>query len=116
MVKRVRQGGLRALEWAVGSFMPDQHLVRVLNQRLIPQAVNFGGGPEFSALGYGSYRTNTAFMDKVAETYGPVQRSINRKLKQALDPNGILAPGKSGIRLGKRKSVFHVDKLSKKRN
>jgi 4-cresol dehydrogenase (hydroxylating) len=54
---------------------------------------------EFSAEGYGSYRTNTAFMDKVAGTYDPIQRSINRTLKLALDPNGILAPGKSGIRL-----------------
>ncbi|MEO8324814.1 MAG: FAD-binding oxidoreductase [Nitrospirota bacterium] len=54
---------------------------------------------EFSSLGYGSYRTNTAFMDKVADTFGPVQRSVNRTLKKALDPNGILAPGKSGIRL-----------------
>jgi 4-cresol dehydrogenase (hydroxylating) len=54
---------------------------------------------EFSAEGYGSYRTNTAFMDKVAGTYDPIQRSVNRTLKQALDPNGILAPGKSGIRL-----------------
>jgi 4-cresol dehydrogenase (hydroxylating) len=54
---------------------------------------------EFSAQGYGTYRTNTAFMDKVANTYDPVQRSINRTLKAALDPNGILAPGKSGIRL-----------------
>ncbi len=53
----------------------------------------------FSAEGYGSYRTNTAFMNKVAETYDPIQRSVNRTLKQALDPNGILAPGKSGIRL-----------------
>lgn len=54
---------------------------------------------EFSSRGYGSYRTNTAFMDKVADTFGPVQRSVNRTLKKALDPNGILAPGKSGIRL-----------------
>jgi 4-cresol dehydrogenase (hydroxylating) len=54
---------------------------------------------EFSAQGYGSYRTNTAFMDKVAGTYDSIQRSVNRTLKQALDPNGILAPGKSGIRL-----------------
>lgn len=54
----------------------------------------------FAAEGYGSYRVNTAFMDKVAEMYGPVQRKVNRTLKQALDPNGILAPGKSGIRLG----------------
>lgn len=53
---------------------------------------------EFSARGYGIYRVNTAFMDKVAETYGPVQRNIHRTLKKALDPNGILAPGKSGIR------------------
>lgn len=54
---------------------------------------------EFSSRGYGTYRTNTAFMDKVADTFGPVQRSVNRTLKKALDPNGILAPGKSGIRL-----------------
>jgi FAD linked oxidases, C-terminal domain. len=68
----------------------------------------------FSAEGYGSYRTNTAFMDKVAATYDPIQRSVNRTLKQALDPNGILAPGKSGIRIGKRKSVFQFGKSFKK--
>lgn len=50
-----------------------------------------------AAEGYNVYRTNTAFMDLVADTYGPAQRSINKKLKRALDPNGILAPGKSGI-------------------
>jgi 4-cresol dehydrogenase (hydroxylating) len=53
----------------------------------------------FSAEGYGNYRVNTAFMDKVAETYGPVQRNVHKTLKKALDPNGILAPGKSGIRI-----------------
>ncbi|MDP3673405.1 MAG: FAD-binding oxidoreductase [Telluria sp.] len=54
---------------------------------------------EFLKEGYGSYRTNTAFMDKVADGYGPVSRAVNKKLKRALDPNGILAPGKSGIRI-----------------
>jgi 4-cresol dehydrogenase (hydroxylating) len=54
---------------------------------------------EFAAQGYGTYRTNPIFMDKVAESYGPVQRSVNRTLKTALDPNGILSPGKSGIRI-----------------
>jgi 4-cresol dehydrogenase (hydroxylating) len=49
-------------------------------------------------MGYGTYRTNTAFMDKVAQTYGQVQRNVHGTLKKALDPNGILAPGKSGIR------------------
>lgn len=54
----------------------------------------------FSADGYGTCRVNTAFMDKVSDTYGLVQRRVHRTLKAALDPNGILAPGKSaGIRL-----------------
>jgi 4-cresol dehydrogenase (hydroxylating) flavoprotein subunit len=39
----------------------------------------------------------TCFMDKVADVYGPVKREVNRKIKQALDPNGVIAPGKSGI-------------------
>jgi 4-cresol dehydrogenase (hydroxylating) len=52
---------------------------------------------EFSAAGYGTYRVNTAFMDRTAELYGPVKRAVNRSIKNALDPNGILAPGKSGI-------------------
>jgi 4-cresol dehydrogenase (hydroxylating) len=53
----------------------------------------------FAQKGYGIYRTNIAFMDKVAQTFGPVQREVNRRIKRALDPNGILAPGKSGIHL-----------------
>ncbi len=51
----------------------------------------------FAEEGYGSYRTNTAYMDEVAQTYGPVKRKIDQVLKRALDPNGIIAPGKSGI-------------------
>jgi 4-cresol dehydrogenase (hydroxylating) len=52
---------------------------------------------ENAKLGYGVYRTNTAFMGLAADTYGPAQRAFNKQLKQALDPNGIIAPGKSGI-------------------
>ena len=52
---------------------------------------------ENAKRGYGVYRTNTAFMNLAAETYGPAQRVFNKQLKQALDPNGIIAPGKSGI-------------------
>jgi 4-cresol dehydrogenase (hydroxylating) len=52
---------------------------------------------QFAAEGYGIYRTSIAFMDQVADTFGPVKKEINRKIKRALDPNGILAPGKSGI-------------------
>ncbi|MGA1740880.1 MAG: FAD-binding oxidoreductase [Pseudohongiellaceae bacterium] len=52
---------------------------------------------EFSQRGWGSYRTNIAFMDKVANTFGPVKRDVDQRIKRALDPKGIIAPGKSGI-------------------
>ncbi len=52
---------------------------------------------EFGKRGYAVYRVNTAFMDEAADLYGPVKRRVDQALKRALDPNGILAPGKSGI-------------------
>ncbi|CAM5794559.1 FAD-binding oxidoreductase [Ottowia pentelensis] len=54
---------------------------------------------EFEKEGYACYRVNTAFQDRVAKSYGPVKRELERKIKRAIDPNGILAPGKSGIRI-----------------
>jgi hypothetical protein len=50
--------------------------------------------------GYGEYRTHLVFMDQVAGTYSWNDRALmklNERLQDALDPNGILAPGKSGI-------------------
>ncbi len=51
----------------------------------------------FARHGWGVNRTNPAFMDKVADTYGPAMRKLKHTIKKALDPNNILAPGKSGI-------------------
>jgi len=50
--------------------------------------------------GYGEYRTHLDYMDLVAGTYdfnGGALNRMNEAVKDALDPNGIIAPGKSGI-------------------
>jgi 4-cresol dehydrogenase (hydroxylating) len=53
-----------------------------------------------AAEGYAEYRTHLSYMDDVAATFdynGHALRKLNETVKDALDPNGILAPGKSGI-------------------
>ena len=51
----------------------------------------------FGERGWASYRTGVHAMDLVAQQYGETNRAVNAAIKQALDPNHILAPGKSGI-------------------
>lgn len=52
------------------------------------------------AAGLGDYRAHIAFMDEAADMYtfnGHALRKLNEHVKDALDPHGILAPGKQGI-------------------
>ncbi|KAI1324843.1 vanillyl alcohol oxidase [Xylariaceae sp. FL0255] len=53
-----------------------------------------------AALGYGEYRTHLVLMDQIARTYswnGGALFKFHETIKDALDPRGILAPGRCGI-------------------
>jgi 4-cresol dehydrogenase (hydroxylating) flavoprotein subunit len=50
--------------------------------------------------GYGEYRAHIDYMDTVSDVYSFNNHALRRmaeKIKDALDPAGIIAPGKSGI-------------------
>ncbi|KAK5690017.1 hypothetical protein LTR97_012501 [Elasticomyces elasticus] len=50
--------------------------------------------------GWGEYRTHLSVMDQIAKTYSfndCAQLKLNEKIKEALDPKGIMAPGKNGV-------------------
>ncbi len=50
--------------------------------------------------GWGEYRTAPAFMDTVMDMYSyndHIQRRVDERIKDALDPKGILSPARYGI-------------------
>jgi len=63
---------------------------------------------EAGAAGYGQYRTHLSYMDLAAAQYDFNDHALMRlsgTIKTALDPNGILSPGKQGIWPAKRSDV-----------
>lgn len=55
---------------------------------------------ETTAHGWGQFRAHTALMDPVADAFNwnnNAQMQLNEAIKNALDPNGIIAPGKNGV-------------------
>jgi 4-cresol dehydrogenase (hydroxylating) len=55
---------------------------------------------ENAARGYGDYRAPPMLQDDVADQYSfnnHVLRRFNETLKDAIDPNGILSPGRAGV-------------------
>jgi 4-cresol dehydrogenase (hydroxylating) flavoprotein subunit len=55
---------------------------------------------ELGAMGYGEYRAHLDFMDVASDQYSFNDHAYRRfvtKLKDAVDPNGVLSPGRHGI-------------------
>jgi len=55
---------------------------------------------ECAERGWGEYRTHTTFMGDIANTYSFNNHALlhlHETIKDAVDPNGILSPGKNGI-------------------
>lgn len=51
-------------------------------------------------FGYSEYRAHVDYMDLVAEQFdfnGRSLMTLNERIKDAVDPKGILSPGKQGI-------------------
>lgn len=81
------------------------HVIDVLYDRTNPEETERADAcfnellDEFEKEGYAVYRVNTRFQERVARSYGPVKRDLEHAIKRAVDPNNILAPGRSGIDL-----------------
>ncbi|KAJ0306287.1 hypothetical protein COL5a_003727 [Colletotrichum fioriniae] len=88
--------GMRELHHVIGipyrlDVPDDVERIRKLAHKLIK---------ETTAHGWGQFRAHTALMDPVADAFNwndNAQMQLNEAIKNALDPNGIIAPGKNGV-------------------
>jgi hypothetical protein len=82
------------------------HIVMIIYDRGDPDSKRRAHGlmeelvAEGAKLGMGEYRTHLALQDQVMGTYNWNSNALlkfNDTIKNALDPNGILAPGRAGV-------------------
>ncbi|PIG81471.1 hypothetical protein AARAC_006895 [Aspergillus arachidicola] len=82
------------------------HIIRILFDRKDPDSRHRAYKliqvliAEAADRNWGEYRAHLASMDQIAEIYSfnkNAQMKLNEKLKNTLDPKGILCPGKNGI-------------------
>ncbi|WP_375423726.1 FAD-binding oxidoreductase [uncultured Friedmanniella sp.] len=87
--------GRHAVTLALLSFDRADPERRASVQEVFPRLV-----ADAAAQGYAPYRAHVAFMDLIAEQYGwgdHAARRLQQRIKDAVDPIGILSPGKQGI-------------------
>ncbi|MDA8137470.1 MAG: FAD-binding oxidoreductase [Desulfobacteraceae bacterium] len=67
-----------------------------IEETLRAEALYFEMGKVTQAAGYQQYRTSTAYMDRILDP-APEFKELTTQIKQALDPNNVMAPGKYGV-------------------
>ena len=94
----------------IGEFLVgwrDMHHILMIMYDRADEAMRKGAYDLFGLLvneaaegGFGEYRTHLAFMDQIAKTYKHNDGAlwdVHHRIKDVMDPNGILSPGKQGI-------------------
>lgn len=64
-------------------------------RRMVPEMIREG-----AERGYSEYRAHVSYMDEIGEVFSFNDNALGRlteRLKDTLDPNGILSPGKQGV-------------------
>lgn len=88
-------GGRHAIALALLAFDRDDPEQTARVHRTMAELIDAG-----AAAGYAPYRAHLNFMDRISDLYGHgdhALRAVQETIKNALDPLGILAPGKQGI-------------------
>ena len=104
--RRCEEAGFDFIGTFVVGMREMHHIVCLVFNRLDPDSCRRAHSlistliDDAAKKGWGEYRTHLALMDQIAQTYnfnGNAQMKLNETIKNALDPKGILAPGKNGI-------------------
>jgi 4-cresol dehydrogenase (hydroxylating) flavoprotein subunit len=93
----------------IGYHLYPRHMVHVTmiffergNEEMLARARELYGKllDAARARGYAPYRSHVDYMDRIADGFdfnNHAARRLQERIKDALDPNGILSPGKQGV-------------------
>ncbi|KAL3460939.1 hypothetical protein BJX64DRAFT_300455 [Aspergillus heterothallicus] len=104
--KRCREAGLDFIGTFTIGMREMHHIVCIVFDRKSPEMKKRAHWliktliADCAEHGWGEYRTHLALMDQIAETYNWNNNALmrfNETVKNALDPNGVIAPGKNGV-------------------